>query len=246
MDASTGAAPGAALPARSVRPAARVLAWDCDGVLVDTEAADAKAWIEAFAAAGVALAPERYAAFWAAWGAHRRVPMIERLRRAAPQLSAGELAALAARRAERYQQLCAGLPARAGVRSWLAQARLLGITSVLATNNLRAPEHLDRLGLGRYFAAVVTAGGLRPKPSPDVYEVALQAVGATAAEAVAVEDSPHGLAAARTAGLATLALPTPTVSAHLPLAADATVAHPAAHHLREALATLPRARTARG
>ena len=253
MDAPTGAAPGAALPARGVRPAARgrrrlprVLAWDCDGVVLDTESADARAWIEAFAAAGVVLTPERYAAFWAEWGARRRTPMIERLRRAAPHLDEGELAVLAGRRAERYRQLCAQVPARAGIRSWLIQARLLGITNVLATNNVRAREHLSRLGLAHAFAAVVTtAGGLRPKPSPDVYRAALRTVGADPAEAVAIEDSPHGAAAARAAGLAVLALPTP-VSAHLDLRADAVLPHPAAHHLREALAALPRARTARG
>jgi beta-phosphoglucomutase-like phosphatase (HAD superfamily) len=61
------------------------------------------------------------------------------------------------------------------------------------------PDAVDRL--------VVSAETLRDKPAPDVYLAACQALSVTPDEAVALEDSPVGLAAARMAGLTTVYVP---------------------------------------
>ena len=47
------------------------------------------------------------------------------------------------------------------------------------------------------------------KPAPDIYLKALKALGLTADKAIAVEDSPTGIASAKAAGLKVLALKTP-------------------------------------
>jgi beta-phosphoglucomutase-like phosphatase (HAD superfamily) len=47
------------------------------------------------------------------------------------------------------------------------------------------------------------------KPAPDVYLHALAVLGVSADEAVAFEDSAHGLSAAKGAGLRTVVTPTP-------------------------------------
>lgn len=56
---------------------------------------------------------------------------------------------------------------------------------------------------------VVLAGDevARPKPAPDIYLEACRQLGTPAGEAVAVEDSPRGAAAARAAGLFVIGIP---------------------------------------
>ena len=68
--------------------------------------------------------------------------------------------------------------------------------------------HLDRLGLRGSFSCLVCRDDHVPaKPSPTSYRLACARLGADAGRSVAVEDSPHGVAAAVTAGLFTVAVP---------------------------------------
>ena len=63
-------------------------------------------------------------------------------------------------------------------------------------------------GLPAVFDLVFSPGdGRRPKPEPDVYLAACEALGVAPAEAVAFEDSPPGAAAARAAGMFVIAVP---------------------------------------
>jgi beta-phosphoglucomutase-like phosphatase (HAD superfamily) len=68
--------------------------------------------------------------------------------------------------------------------------------------------HLDRLGVADDFAVVVTGDdGLPPKPAPALYLRALAALGVSASEALAFEDSPTGVRAAAAAGVRCVAVP---------------------------------------
>jgi HAD superfamily hydrolase (TIGR01509 family) len=62
---------------------------------------------------------------------------------------------------------------------------------------------LDSTGLARHFAPHVFSTALvaRGKPAPDIYLHAAQAVGHAAADCIVVEDSPHGVAGAKAAGM---------------------------------------------
>lgn len=63
-------------------------------------------------------------------------------------------------------------------------------------------------GLPPVFEHVFTPSeDRRPKPWPDVYLAACDALGVLAAEAVAFEDSPPGMASARAAGMYVIAVP---------------------------------------
>ena len=67
--------------------------------------------------------------------------------------------------------------------------------------------HLGRLDIRDCFDAVVCAGGaIAAKPEPDVYLAACAALNVDPAEALAIEDSPHGITAAKRAGLWCVAL----------------------------------------
>jgi HAD superfamily hydrolase (TIGR01509 family) len=63
------------------------------------------------------------------------------------------------------------------------------------------------------FAQIVTSDNIkRPKPAPDAYLYCLQQLGLTADEAIAIEDTPASLTAAKTAGITTIATPGATTS----------------------------------
>lgn len=208
-----------------------------DGTIADTEAADARAWREEFARAGTPVSLAQYAEWWLEWSWHREIPMIDRLAGLAPGINREEVEG---RRRDRYLGLCGTLPARDGVASWMARAAELGIRQAVATNDAsgRAAEHMTRLGLDRYVDAVVTATeGGRRKPFPDLYIRATEVLGAAPACTAAVEDSPHGIAAARSAGLHVIAVAN-GVTAHMDLSRADVLADPAAAPVDQVLARI--------
>jgi HAD superfamily hydrolase (TIGR01509 family) len=67
---------------------------------------------------------------------------------------------------------------------------------------------LRRVGLEDAFDAVLGVDDVEsPKPSPDLYLRACELLGVAPAHAVALEDSPPGVAAARAAGLLVIGVP---------------------------------------
>ena len=98
----------------------------------------------------------------------------------------------------------------------LTGRRRLGI----ASNSPRkwVESVLESAGLAGRFEVVVTSEDVaEPKPAPDVYLRAAELLGSPATEAVALEDSPPGAAAARAAGMYVIAVP---YFPDLPLEAD--------------------------
>jgi len=86
-----------------------------------------------------------------------------------------------------------------------AEGIQLGLASSATGAEVRTV--LDALELGGTFAAVVSGDEVsRAKPSPDVYLLALERLGMATTDVVAVEDSPHGVAAALAAGLRCVAI----------------------------------------
>ena len=80
----------------------------------------------------------------------------------------------------------------------------------LASNSARqlVDVALATAGLADAFDAIVTAEDVEhPKPAPDIYLAACARLGVRPADAVALEDSAPGIAAAKAAGLACIAVP---------------------------------------
>jgi len=68
--------------------------------------------------------------------------------------------------------------------------------------------HLTRLGLVGYFEPIYCSEDVeRTKPAPDLYTAVLAAWGVLPHSAVALEDSPHGVSAAKAAGMFCVAVP---------------------------------------
>jgi HAD superfamily hydrolase (TIGR01509 family) len=103
----------------------------------------------------------------------------------------------------------------ASVRA-LAASWPLGLAS--SSNRVVIDEVLRLAGLEAAFTATVSGEEVaRGKPAPDVYLAAIEALGADAHRAVAIEDSANGLRAAAAADMRVVAVP----NREFPPAADA-------------------------
>jgi beta-phosphoglucomutase-like phosphatase (HAD superfamily) len=73
-------------------------------------------------------------------------------------------------------------------------------------------NHLSRVGAFEMFDVVATGDEVPThKPDPGVYQLALERLGLSGGSAIAVEDTAHGVTAARSVGMATVAIPNPFV-----------------------------------
>jgi HAD superfamily hydrolase (TIGR01509 family) len=119
------------------------------------------------------------------------------------------------------------LPVLPGVVDLLDDLEAAGVPAGIATSSPHewVAGHLGRLGLlGRFatIAGVDRTGGVG-KPAPDSYLLACSDLGAAPARSVAIEDSSHGVTAAKAAGMACVAVPS-RITRHTDLsAADLTV-----------------------
>jgi len=100
---------------------------------------------------------------------------------------------------------------RPGIEEYLAAARRLGLKRAIVSSSSRrwVDMHLLRLEEAVGWNAICTADGdrARAKPAPALYLEALEALGVAADEAVAFEDSPNGVLAAKAARVFCVAVP---------------------------------------
>jgi HAD superfamily hydrolase (TIGR01509 family) len=92
----------------------------------------------------------------------------------------------------------------------LDEADALGLGLAIASSSPRdwVEPHLERLGLRQRFAHVACFGpGIAGKPAPDTYLAACRALAVEPGRTLAIEDSPHGVTAAKAAGMLCVAVP---------------------------------------
>lgn len=79
----------------------------------------------------------------------------------------------------------------------------------LASNTRRSlvDRVLEQTPFGQRFGAISTGDEVEPKPAPDIYALACRRLGVDPLDAVALEDSPTGVTAARAAGLTCIGVP---------------------------------------
>ena len=102
-----------------------------------------------------------------------------------------------------------GVPFRPGARELLRELRAAGVPTALVTMSLRRMAE-DIVSLIGFDAFDVIVGGddvERPKPFPDPYLQAADALGIDIADAVALEDSPTGLQSALSARAVAIGVP---------------------------------------
>ena len=194
----------------------RALLWDVDGTVADTERDGHRvAYNRAFEQAGLSWhwSVADYGPLLAVTGGRERLLCFMATRGDAPPEGAQRNALAAALhqcKNAAYAEIVASgrLPARPGVLRLVADCRAAGIVQAVATTTSRGNvealfSSLWGAGWHSMFPVVVCAEDAPwKKPHPQAYLLALQRLGVTAAQAFALEDSPNGLQAARTAGIA--------------------------------------------
>lgn len=102
-----------------------------------------------------------------------------------------------------------------GVTAAIALFERCGLRLAIASSSpLRLIDAVcDRLGLTRITVRCSAMDEARGKPAPDVYLTAARRLGVAAAGCLALEDSPAGIASARSAGMRCVAVPDPLLAA---------------------------------
>ena len=183
------------------------LLFDFDGLLMDTETASLRVWQHLWRRHGLEL---DVSTFFAQHGGNVIAERYAKLAAAVgPSFDQDE--AHHARLTYR-DEVHATLELAAGVARWLDEARDLGIRLAVASSSPRdwVVDHLTRVGyLDRFELLACGDEAGTYKPDPGVYLLALDRLGVPAERAMAFEDTVHGVAAAKAAGLRCVAIPHP-------------------------------------
>ena len=181
------------------------LVFDFDGLILETEGPAFDTWAEIYREHGHVLPLEQW---HLSIGTDRGFEPVDYL--GALVGDGLDRVATQKRRDARKDELIAALDVMAGVREYIDDARRLGLKMAIASSASRrwVVGHIERLGIHAHWDAVLTRDDVaRSKPSPDLYVAATKALDVAPEHAVALEDSPHGIAAAKDAGLRAVAVP---------------------------------------
>jgi putative hydrolase of the HAD superfamily len=209
------------------------LVFDFDGLLVDTETTSLLVWQREWRHHGLELDLET---FFAPHGGDMVAARYAEL--AAAVGPDYDQAASHARRLAHRDELHAALELAEGIAGWLDEARGLGLRLAVASSSPRdwVTEHLSRIGyLDRFELLACGDDTGTAKPDPAVYLLALERLGVPAGRALAFEDTVHGVAAARAAGLRCVAIPHPNADPTAFTAADLVLTSAADRSLTEVL-----------
>ncbi len=183
----------------------RALVFDFDGLILETEAPALQSWVEIYREHGHEVPMDRWHSYL---GSDRGFEPVDYL---AALVGEGlDRVATQQRRDARKSELIEALDVMVGVRQYVADARRMGLGLAIASSSSRAwvLGHLERLGIRALWDAVLCREDVaNTKPAPDLYRAAVAALGVAPDEAVAFEDSPNGIIAAKGAGLRCVAVP---------------------------------------
>ena len=189
----------------------RALLFDFDGLLVDTESPSFDAWAGVYREHGHELTLETWsAAIGTLDGFDPFADLEGRLGRPLDRERVNE-------RRREIEFAAADLEElRDGVAEYLEEAQRLGLARAIVSSSSQdwIRRHLERLDLLDGWSSIVAADGdaARAKPRPTLYLEALDRLDVPADEAIAFEDSPNGITAAKAAGLYCIAVPNPTTA----------------------------------
>jgi len=190
------------------------LIFDFDGLILDTETPEFRAWQAIYREHGHEIPIEEWIQIVGGDGISR-FDAAEHL----AELTQGGANPVWLRTRHRSESDALVLiqPILPGVLDILNEARDRSLGLVIASSSPHAwvDSHLTRLDLFDRFDSIICAEDVPPgrtKPNPDLFVKALEAVRARADEAVVFEDSLNGVKAARAAGIFVVAVPNDVTS----------------------------------
>lgn len=196
-------------------PPMDLIVFDFDGLILDTETVTFEAWSAIFRDHGAELPIQEWAkcvgtSYWAFDVEAYLEGQVGR------PLDRKDLA-------RRHRDLCQAalgpLQPRPGVLEYMEEARQLKIPIAVASSSDQdwVMGHLSRFEIADRFHSIRTADDVeKVKPDPELYQLTLTTMGVKPHRALAFEDSPNGIKAAKAAGLYCVAVPNP-VTLQMPL-----------------------------
>lgn len=189
----------------------KALVFDFDGLILDTEGPIFQSYQELFQSYGYELTMEDWE--MSLGSAEGTSLVYDNLKRKFGREV--DLEAIAPKRVERELELIAAQPIRPGVRQYIQRGQELGLKLGIASSSSCewVMGHLEQRGLRKNFHCVLGADDVQiTKPDPSLYLSVLDQLGVDAQEAIAFEDSPNGVTAAKRAGLFCVAIPNEVTS----------------------------------
>ncbi|MCL2639296.1 MAG: HAD-IA family hydrolase [Phycisphaerales bacterium] len=184
----------------------RAIIFDFDGLILDTETTEFNGWKQVYQEHGYELTIDMWADGIGRPNSHFEpfAPLETFLGKKVDR------DAIRARKRGLCKEMNLKLLPRDGVAQYLNDAQQLGLKLGIASSSDHAwvSGHLTRLNLLAYFSSLTTFEDTTAhKPEPAPYLKALEKLGVQAHEAIALEDSAHGIAAAKAAGIFCVAVP---------------------------------------
>ncbi len=179
--------------------------WDLDGTIADTEELHFRAWQIIFDDYQVAYDE---AAFLAGFGRSNRAILSELF---GVPADAPIVAEVAAAKEATFRSLLpsAELCLLPGVADWLAAFHSAGRTQVISSSGPMAniAAVVAKLDIGDYFVTLMSGATLpHGKPHPAIFLQSAAAAGTPPAACLVIEDSIHGITAARRAAMPSIAV----------------------------------------
>ena len=190
------------------------LIFDFDGLIVDSESPGYQAWSELYATHGCSLPFDTYSACIGTIGGFDLHGFLQE--QTGRPVDRVELERACNRR---WLELMTDQPLLPGIAACVSSSQRRGLKLAVASSstNKWVTHNLRKFALLDYFDAVCTSDDVKAvKPDPALYLLALERLGVSAEEAVAFEDSPNGILAAKRAGIYCIAIPNP-LTKDLPL-----------------------------
>jgi HAD superfamily hydrolase (TIGR01509 family) len=176
--------------------------FDCDGTLADSMVVHHQAWRVALSEHGATFEFD-----WTLFMSRAGMSLPKTVEGLNLQfgLTMDPLAVTAAQRAMYERFLPTVKPITSVVELALRVARTKPVSVASGGESQVVRRTLELIGLGKTFSVVVTAEDVtRGKPAPDMFLLAAERMGVSAADCVVFEDSPLGIEAARRAGMASI------------------------------------------
>lgn len=197
----------------------RAFLWDMDGVIIDSAEHHYQSWRETLATRGVDYTEEQFRSYFG----QRNDLVVREILGPLPQ---SEVSAIADEKDVRYRELASGKATLLPGVMKLLQIMKKGHYPVALGTSAQSADFAaisGPLGIADYFDAIVCGPDVQEsKPSPQIYLLAAEKLGIDPVNCVVFEDSPHGVAAAKSAGMKCVAI-TNTHPAETLQAADRVV-----------------------
>jgi HAD superfamily hydrolase (TIGR01509 family) len=205
-------------------PSLAAVIFDFDGIIIDSETPEYESHRRIFERHGVPLTTDEWCDQIGVWTEGHDERWFREL--CARSAHAPDHDAYHAEKRRIFDEVVPSEPMR-GIRELAAALADAAIPAAIASSSpaswvVRATE---RLGMRGLFGAIVTGDDVsRRKPAPDSYLEAARRLGVDPRRSIAIEDSGPGIAAARAAGMKTVAIPHWLTAGHDLTAADLRVA----------------------